>query len=86
MLDDHDSRTLEQQLADAISTLRALIAASPKFSHTAASARRLLENVTVPSALTDAQKLEALREVLRGYANARRLDSIHFHPGDRTRE
>ncbi len=83
---DFDTRTLEQQLADAVQTLRAFIARSPKLSHTAASARMLLENVTVPSALTDAQRLEAVREKLRSYENERRLDNVLHHPGDRDRK
>jgi hypothetical protein len=82
---DHDFRSLEQQLEDSIASLRGLIAASPKLSATAASARRLIENVTVPSALTTAQKLSAVRETLRGYANARLVDNILDHPGDRRR-
>jgi hypothetical protein len=85
VLPDHDFRSDEQKLEDAIATLRALIAASPKLSATAANARRLIENVTAESALTTAQKLEALRETLRGYAHARLVDNVLSHPGDRRR-
>ncbi len=83
---DHDFRSLEQQLEDSIASLRGLIAASPKLSATAANARRLIENVTTESRLTTTQKLEAVREVLRGYATARLVDNVLDHPGDRPRK
>jgi hypothetical protein len=76
VLDDHDTRSLERQLDHAIASLRGQIAKSPKLSATAANARRLIENVTTESRLTTAQKLEAVREVLRGYATARLVDNV----------
>ncbi len=84
VLPDHDFRSDEQKLEAAIATLRAFADRSPKLSHAAERARHLLSNVEDPDcSLTTPEKLSALREKLRSYANERRLDSILHNPGDR---
>ncbi len=79
-----DTRTQEQQLEDAFGTLRSLVAKSPRLSATAERAQRLLDNMTAPNcSLGTSQKLTAVRETLRNYADARRVDNVLDHPGDR---
>ncbi len=79
-----DTRTQEQQLEDGFATLRSLIAKSPKLSATAERAQRLIDNMTAPNcSFSTSQKLTAVRETLRNYADARRVDNVLDHPGDR---
>ncbi len=87
VLGDIDTRTPDQQLEDGLTTLRSLIAKSPKLSATAERARRLISNLESPDcSFSTSQKLTAVRETLRNYADARRVDNVLDHPGDRPPE
>lgn len=84
VLPDHQTTTPEQQLEDGFATLRSYIAKSPKLSATAERARRLISNLESPNcSFSTSQKLTAVRETLRNYADARRVDNVLDHPGDR---
>jgi hypothetical protein len=79
-----DTRTPEQQLEDGFNSLRSHIGKSPKLSATAERAQRLIDNLTAPDcSFSTSQKLTAVRETLRNYADARRVDNVLDHPGDR---